>query len=47
MPDAPVTAPSGDCPYLTDAFIRSGKRFTLLEFANGAVGSIAGRETAA
>ncbi len=36
MPDAPVAAPSGDCPYLTDAFIRAGKRFTLLEFANGA-----------
>ncbi|MDO8399571.1 MAG: FAD-dependent oxidoreductase [Bradyrhizobium sp.] len=36
MPDAPVTAPSGDCPYLTDAFIRTGKRFTLLAFANGA-----------
>ena len=36
MPDAPVAAPSGDCLYLTDAFIRTGKRFTLLEFANGA-----------
>jgi 3-(3-hydroxy-phenyl)propionate hydroxylase len=36
MPDAPVTAPSGDCPYLTDAFIQAGKRFTLLAFANGA-----------
>ena len=36
MLDAPVAARSGDCPYLTDAFIRAGKRFTLLEFANGA-----------
>ena len=31
MPDAPVAAPSGDCHYLTDAFIRAGKRFTLLD----------------
>jgi 3-(3-hydroxy-phenyl)propionate hydroxylase len=36
MPDAPVAAPSADCHYLTDAFIKAGKRFTLLEFANGA-----------
>jgi 3-(3-hydroxy-phenyl)propionate hydroxylase len=36
MLDAPVAARSGDCPYLTDAFIEAGKRFTLLEFANGA-----------
>jgi 3-(3-hydroxy-phenyl)propionate hydroxylase len=36
MPDGPVTAASGDCPYLTDAFIKAGKRFTLLAFANGA-----------
>jgi 3-(3-hydroxy-phenyl)propionate hydroxylase len=36
MPDAPVTAGSGDCPYLTDAFIQAGKRFALLAFANGA-----------
>ncbi len=36
MADAPVAAPSGDCPFLTDAFIREGKRFTLLAFANGA-----------
>jgi 3-(3-hydroxy-phenyl)propionate hydroxylase len=36
MPDAPVAAQSGDCRYLTDAFIREGKRFTLLAFANGA-----------
>ena len=36
MPDAPLVEPSGDCPYLTDAFIKAGKRFTLLAFANGA-----------
>ena len=36
MLDAPVAARSGDCPYLTDAFIKAGQRFTLLEFANGA-----------
>ena len=36
MLDAPVAARSADCPYLTDAFIKAGKRFTLLEFANGA-----------
>jgi 3-(3-hydroxy-phenyl)propionate hydroxylase len=35
MPDAPVTAPSGEA-YLTDAFVAAGKRFTLLAFANGA-----------
>jgi len=37
MLDAPVSAPGGEPLYLTDAFIRSGTRFTLLEFANGAV----------
>jgi 3-(3-hydroxy-phenyl)propionate hydroxylase len=36
MLDAPVTAPAGEHLYLTDAFIRSGTRFTLLEFGNGA-----------
>ena len=36
MPDAPVTAPAGEHVYLTDAFIKSGTRFTLLEFSNGA-----------
>ena len=36
MLDAPVAVQSGDCPYLTDAFIKQGKRFTLLAFANGA-----------
>jgi 3-(3-hydroxy-phenyl)propionate hydroxylase len=36
MLDAPITAPAGEAVYLTDAFIRSGSRFTLLEFVNGA-----------
>ncbi|WP_291869560.1 FAD-dependent oxidoreductase [Bradyrhizobium sp.] len=36
MLDAPVTARSDESAYLTDAFIREGKRFTLLAFANGA-----------
>lgn len=36
MPDAPVTAPSGETAYLTDVFVGERKRFTLLEFANGA-----------
>jgi 3-(3-hydroxy-phenyl)propionate hydroxylase len=37
MPDAPITAPAGETAYLTDAFIQCGTRFTLLEFANGAM----------
>jgi 3-(3-hydroxy-phenyl)propionate hydroxylase len=36
MLDAPIAAPSGESLYLTDAFIKAGTRFTLLEFANGA-----------
>ena len=36
MPDAPVAARPGESAFLTDAFIKEGKRFTLLEFANGA-----------
>jgi 3-(3-hydroxy-phenyl)propionate hydroxylase len=36
MPDAPVAARTGDAIYLTDAFIKAGTRFTLLEFCNGA-----------
>jgi len=35
MPDAPVAARDGDGSYLTEAFIRAGTRFTLLEFSNG------------
>jgi 3-(3-hydroxy-phenyl)propionate hydroxylase len=36
MPDAAVSARSGISGYLTEDFIKAGKRFTLLEFANGA-----------
>ena len=36
MPDAPVAAASGEPLFLTEAFIKSGTRFTLLEFGNGA-----------
>ncbi len=36
MLDAPIAAPAGEPMYLTDAFIKAGKRFTLLEFSNGA-----------
>jgi 3-(3-hydroxy-phenyl)propionate hydroxylase len=37
MPDAPITAPAGETVHLTDAFIKCGTRFTLLEFVNGAM----------
>jgi 3-(3-hydroxy-phenyl)propionate hydroxylase len=36
MVDAPLTGPDGQGQYLTDAFIRCGSRFTLLEFVNRA-----------
>src|ERR1700687_181506 len=35
MPDAPIAAYAGDLAFLTEAFIKTGTRFTLLEFANG------------
>jgi 3-(3-hydroxy-phenyl)propionate hydroxylase len=35
MLDAPITARGGDSIFLTDAFIKSGARFTLLDFSNG------------
>jgi 3-(3-hydroxy-phenyl)propionate hydroxylase len=35
MLDAPIAARGGASTYLTDAFIKAGTRFTLLEFANG------------
>jgi 3-(3-hydroxy-phenyl)propionate hydroxylase len=35
MLDAPITSPGGEATYLTDAFIKTGMRFTLLEFCNG------------
>jgi len=37
MPDAPLSARSGDATFLTEAFITGGTRFTLLEFGNGVV----------
>ncbi len=36
MPDAPVAGAHGEQIFLTDAFIKAGMRFTLLEFGNGA-----------
>jgi 3-(3-hydroxy-phenyl)propionate hydroxylase len=36
MPDAPVTSPSGEAAYLTEAFMKAGTGFALLEFCNGA-----------
>jgi 3-(3-hydroxy-phenyl)propionate hydroxylase len=36
MPDAPVSRRGGETMFLTDAFVSAGKRFTLLEFSNGA-----------
>jgi len=35
MVDAPIAAASGEAEYLTDAFRKCGRRFTLIEFANG------------
>jgi 3-(3-hydroxy-phenyl)propionate hydroxylase len=35
MLDAPVAGLAGEAAYLTDAFVKDGRRFTLLEFANG------------
>jgi 3-(3-hydroxy-phenyl)propionate hydroxylase len=36
MLDAPIAAHDGGPAFLTEAFIRAGTRFTLLEFSNGA-----------
>jgi 3-(3-hydroxy-phenyl)propionate hydroxylase len=36
MPDAPVAGRGGETTFLTEAFIKAGTRFTLLEFSNGA-----------
>jgi len=36
MPDAPVAGARGEQIFLTDAFIKAGMKFTLLEFGNGA-----------
>jgi len=35
MPDAPIATASGQPMFLTEAFIKAGTRFTLLEFGNG------------
>jgi 3-(3-hydroxy-phenyl)propionate hydroxylase len=35
MLDAPIAERAGDSNFLTDAFIKAGTRFTLLEFING------------
>jgi 3-(3-hydroxy-phenyl)propionate hydroxylase len=35
MPDAPIVPRDGDAGFLTEAFIKAGTRFTLLEFSNG------------
>jgi 3-(3-hydroxy-phenyl)propionate hydroxylase len=40
MPDAPLSGHDGSSMFLTDAFVRAGKKFALLEFANGAATSI-------
>ena len=36
MLDAPIAAGGGEAAFLTEAFIKAGTRFTLLEFSNGA-----------
>jgi 3-(3-hydroxy-phenyl)propionate hydroxylase len=36
MPDAPVAGARGEQIFLTEAFIKAGMQFTLLEFGNGA-----------
>src|SRR5881227_265140 len=40
MPDAPLRGSNGSSAFLTDAFAEAGKKFTLLEFANGAASSV-------
>lgn len=40
MPDAPIADRSGQPMFLTEAFIRTGTRFTLLEFGNGAAAEV-------
>src|SRR6266704_2470843 len=40
MPDAPLSARSGDAMFLTEAFIKHGTQFTLLEFSNGAASDV-------
>jgi 3-(3-hydroxy-phenyl)propionate hydroxylase len=40
MPDAPLTGRDGGSTFLTEAFVRAGTRFALLEFSNGAAASV-------
>jgi 3-(3-hydroxy-phenyl)propionate hydroxylase len=40
MPDAPLTDRNGNPTFLTEAFVKAGTRFALLEFANGAAASV-------
>jgi 3-(3-hydroxy-phenyl)propionate hydroxylase len=40
MLDAPLSGRDGNQAFLTEAFVKAGKKFTLLEFANGAATSI-------
>jgi 3-(3-hydroxy-phenyl)propionate hydroxylase len=40
MLDAPLTGRDGSPTFLTEAFVNSGKKFALLEFANGAATSL-------
>jgi 3-(3-hydroxy-phenyl)propionate hydroxylase len=40
MPDAPLSGRDGSSAFLTEAFGKTGKKFTLLEFANGAATSV-------
>ena len=42
MVDAPISSPSGENQYLTDAFVERGSHFTLLVFVNGAAIDSAG-----
>ncbi|MBR0758109.1 FAD-dependent oxidoreductase [Bradyrhizobium jicamae] len=40
MPDAPMADRNGGSTFLTDAFIKQGTRFALLEFGNGAAADV-------
>jgi 3-(3-hydroxy-phenyl)propionate hydroxylase len=40
MPDAPLSGRDGSSTFLTGAFVNAGKKFALLEFANGAATSV-------
>jgi 3-(3-hydroxy-phenyl)propionate hydroxylase len=40
MLDAPLTGRDGSSTFLTEAFVKTGKRFALLEFANGVATSV-------